>query len=94
MSKSYTLILGNGYKVGLDGKGLALGGHRLPAALNSRGNGNIYNPSHTDKLSLSMSQKNFNKLLGGKGCSVSASDRAVCKIHLIRLRETFFFFSG
>lgn len=67
MSKSYTLILGNGYKVSLDGKGLALEGASLPAALNSQRHlGYIYNPSHTDKLSQSMSQKNFNKFLGWK----------------------------
>lgn len=34
----------------VDGKGLAPGGCRLPAALNPRGNGNIHNPSNTDKL--------------------------------------------
>lgn len=73
MSKSYTLILGNGCKVGLDGKGLALGGHRLPAALNPRGNGNIYNPSHTDKLSLSMSQRTLTSYWVGKAVLLTAS---------------------
>lgn len=42
MSKSYTLILGNGYKVSLDGKGLAVEGARLPAALNPQGIWDIY----------------------------------------------------